>query len=246
MRKLPVLLASILTALIVVIAAAGSGSNLPSKQHFMNFGPFCISKSTGVMRAVATGQQCRIGEKRIAHKRIPLTDNDPVGAGSPGPKGAKGATGKTGAKGAQGIQGIAGPAGPKGDNGSAGAQGAAGPAGLKGDTGAVGPAGPAGENGAQGEQGPQGVPGLPGAPGAKGDTGATGPQGPKGDAGATGATGPQGPAGPAGKDGLGNATATLCVSNGGTVQVNVNGQPCGDNNGHTTQLDVVIVSSTQK
>ena len=99
---------------------------------------------------------------------------------------------------------------------AAGLAGATGPAGAKGDTGAAGPQGAKGDTGATGPAG------------AKGDTGATGAPGPKGD---TGATGPRGPAGPAGAAGLGNGTIQVCVSGGGTLQMDVNGQPC-DNQGH--------------
>jgi hypothetical protein len=74
--------------------------------------------------------------------------------------------------------------------------------------------------------------------------GQDGAKGDKGDTGVTGATGPAGPAGPAGADGkdgtngLGNATLQVCVSNGGTLQADVNGQPC-DNGGHTTYTLVI-------
>lgn len=95
--------------------------------------------------------------------------------------------------------------------GTPGTPGPAGPQGSKGDTGATGPVGP------------------------QGATGAVGPAGPKGDKGDTGAPGKDG------SSGLGNGFVYACVSNGGTVQLNVNGQPCGDNNGHTTQLKLVIV-----
>lgn len=85
--------------------------------------------------------------------------------------------------------------------------------------------------------------------------GAIGPQGPKGDTGAQGPAGKDGqsivgPEGPAGKDGadgkdgtngLGDIIVYACVSNGGAVQFNVNGQPCGENQGHT-QIKLVGVS----
>lgn len=108
-----------------------------------------------------------------------------------------------------------------------GKKGAKGSAGPKGDTGPQGPAG----TGTPGPQGPAG----PAGP--KGDTGATGPQGPAGQDGATGPAGPAGPQGPAGPpgqngtDGLGNGVIYACVSNGGTLQLDVNGKPC-DNQGH--------------
>ena len=102
--------------------------------------------------------------------------------------------------------------------GITGANGPAGPQGPKGDTGATGAAGPAG---------------------AKGDTGATGAAGPQGPKGDSGATGPQGPAGPAGANGLGNGTIQVCVSSGGTLQLDVNGAPC-DNQGHQPITLVVV------
>jgi hypothetical protein len=60
--------------------------------------------------------------------------------------------------------------------------------------------------------------------------------------GETGATGPAGPAGPAGKDGagLGNKVIEVCVSQGGTLQMSVHGQPCGHNQGHE-KIKIVVV-----
>lgn len=112
----------------------------------------------------------------------------------------------------------------------------------------VGRRGKAGPAGPQGPQGP------------KGDIGCTvrqigvfyrpdvafcpaGPQGPKGekgDAGAVGPAGPAGPAGPVGAPGLGNGVIYACVSNGGTLQIDANGQPC-DNQGHMP-LKLVVVT----
>jgi len=116
--------------------------------------------------------------------------------------------------------------------GRRGRRGPAGKAGAQGATGAAGPAGPAGTQGPQGDVGcvvrkigvfyQQGVVFCP-----------AGPQGPKGD------PGPQGPAGPAGQDGLGNGVIYACVSNGGTLQIDVNGQPC-DNQGHMPLKMVVV------
>lgn len=82
---------------------------------------------------------------------------------------------------------------------------------------------------------------VPGQKGDKGDTGATGPAGAKGEKGDTGVPGPTGPQGPVGKDGagLGNGFVYACVSNGGSLQLDVNGQPC-DNNGHQPIKLVVV------
>jgi hypothetical protein len=70
--------------------------------------------------------------------------------------------------------------------------------------------------------------------------GTAGPAGPKGDKGDTGSQGVAGKDGKNGKDGLGDGFVYACVSNGGSVQLNVNGQPCGDNQGHT-QIKLVVV-----
>lgn len=89
-------------------------------------------------------------------------------------------------------------------------------------------------SGTPGPAGPPGPKGDPGPPGpAGGSLGLIGPAGPKGD------RGPAGPAGQNGQDGLGNDFIYACVSQGGSVQMNVNGKPC-DNPGHT-QLKLVIV-----
>jgi hypothetical protein len=101
----------------------------------------------------------------------------------------------------------------------------------------AGPAGPPGPAGPKGDTGPAGPKGDPGSPG-----GPAGPAGPKGDTGPAGPAGPAGPKGdpgPAGKDGLGNGFIYACVSQGGSVQLNVNGKPCS-NPGHV-QLKLVIV-----
>lgn len=105
-----------------------------------------------------------------------------------------------------------------------------------GKTGAQGVKGDTGAAGAPGARGPQGIAGAAGKDGAAGAVGATGPAGPQG------ATGAQGPTGPAGADGsgLGDATLDVCVSNGGTLQANVNGQPCGENQGHTSYKLVIV------
>jgi hypothetical protein len=236
-------LAVLVTALVAVgIAGAtsNSGSTLPGKQHFANFGPFCIAKGPswlvrgGVMRAVRTGQKCFADERRIDHKKIPLGPFPSV----TGPRGPAGPAGATGAAGATGSAGATGPAGPVGAQGAVGLTGSVGATGAKGDTGTAGPAGLKGDTGtagATGATGPQGLVGPTGPAGPKGDAGATGAAGPKGD---TGATGPTGPAG-----GLGTGTIIACVSNGGTVQFNVNGQPCGDNQGHT-QITLVVANVT--
>jgi len=69
-----------------------------------------------------------------------------------------------------------------------------------------------------------GLRGKNGKNGTNGTNGATGPMGP---------AGPVGPQGPAGQNGssLGNGIIYACVSNGGSLQLDVNGKPC-DNAGH--------------
>jgi len=119
------------------------------------------------------------------------------------------------------------------------------PAGPRGPRGARGPAGPAGTTGpagATGTPGPQGPAGPAGPAGPKGDTGApgpAGPAGPQGDRGLPGAPGPQGPQGAPGTAGLGNGVIYACVSHGGSLQLDVDGQPC-DNAGHQPIKLVVV------
>jgi hypothetical protein len=151
------LLAAVVGALGVAVLA-NAATRPPAKQHYANFGPWCVSKSSGVMRAVKTGQACEVGEVRIAHKRIPL---DP----QPGPAGARGAVGPAGKAGSAGARGEVGPAGARGP---AGAQGATGPQGVP------GPAGPAGATGAKGDAGATGATGAAGPPGPAGSGGGLG------------------------------------------------------------------------
>jgi hypothetical protein len=142
-----------------VVALATGNKQPPARQHGMSFGPFCISKSTGVMRAVRTVQPCHKGETRIKHINIA------AGAGATGTSGAAGATGPAGAAGAQG------PAGPVGATGTHGATGAAGTNGTNGIDGKNGVDGKDGTNGTNGEVGPIGPTGPAGAPGANGVSG---------------------------------------------------------------------------
>jgi len=127
-----------------------------------------------------------------------------------GKAGPRGPRGLRGAKGAAGAPGPAGPAGAQGAQGPQGTQGPTGPPGAAG--GATGPTGPAGPMGPAGAQGPQGL------------------AGPKGATGAAGPAGPQGPQGPPGPPAQGQVLL-VCVSSGGSLQADVNGQPC-DNQGH--------------
>ena len=202
----------------VMAGSAGAGTPLPGKQHSMSFGPFCVSKATGVMRAPQHTQPCHQGEVRIRHLRVPLA----------------GPTGVAGPQGVQGVQGV------KGDTGATGAQGQAGTSVTtsqveRGPTcaeGGIAVTGAGGTlylcNGARGPQGLTGAIGAIGAIGPKGDTGATGatgaigPIGPKGDTGDTGATGQIGQKGDTGAAGVpgaaGTSVTTSVVSKGSTCE----------------------------
>jgi hypothetical protein len=225
-RKMLAIAVAAFFATAAVALATGSNQS-PDRQHGMNFGPFCISKSTGVMRAVRTVQPCRKGEARIKHIKIP------TGAG---------ATGNAGAVGADGPAGPAGPSGAKGDTGATGATGAAGTNGINGVDGTNGADGKDGTNGVDGVNATNGIDGTSvttgnntgkscanggiavtsvsgvlylcnGINGADGETGSqgiqgpVGPIGPQGDPGQPGERGPQGgpgaqgPAGPQGSVG---------------------------------------------
>jgi len=64
----------IFLALILGVALTASGaiagsSPTPVRQNGMNFGPYCISLKTGLMRSVSTAQKCRKGEVRVLHSR---------------------------------------------------------------------------------------------------------------------------------------------------------------------------------
>ena len=132
------------------VVALATGSNRPAaQQHGMSFGPFCISKSTGVMRAVRTVQPCHKGEARIKHITIPS------GAGATGNSGPAAPAGPAGAAGAAGAKGPAGASGAEGVAGATGGTGAAGAAGTNGTNGIDG------TNGTDGANGTDGVDGLP-------------------------------------------------------------------------------------
>ena len=228
MRKRTILAATAVIALTVAGVAGvatASKSNLPAKQHFANFGPFCISTSNGIMRAVATGQTCHEGEHRIAHKRIPIGPGARGLRGTTGQIGTTGRTGAVGRAGATGSRGAKGAAGAAGKNGLAGTNGVDGKDGVtgaKGETGAGGPVGLKGEAGA-GATGSTGLAGLNGLTGAQGTVGLTGEQGlpgligpaghpgPAGEAGATGAPGQNGAPGAAGEIGAPGAPARPCA-----------------------------------
>ena len=127
----------------------------------------CVTKSTGVLRIVPTGNTCKSNEYPISWNQV--GPQGPAGVagpqGEPGPAGPAGADGEDGAVGPAGPQGPAGPAGPEGPQGPAGADGAVGPAGPQGPAGPEGPQGPVGADGAVGPAGPQGPAGANGVSG---------------------------------------------------------------------------------
>lgn len=198
-------------------AALALGATGSTKAPVLS-GPFCVSKSTGVVSLLGSAKKCAKGE--TLYSGVVGTAGPKGSTGSPGPQGPagpQGSPGATGNAGSNGSTGSPGPQGPKGDAGAVGATGAAGPTGAKGDTGATGAVGPQGDKGDTGATGVAGPAGADGAVGPKGDTGAagadgavgpagpvgaTGPAGPKGDTGATGAVGPAGPPGPQGAQGF--------------------------------------------
>ena len=108
------------------VALATGSKQPPAQQHGMSFGPFCVSKSTGVMRAVRTVQPCRTGETRVKHIKIPAGAGATGSAGANGPVGPAGAVGATGAAGTNGRNGEVGPIGPTGPAGAPGANGVSG------------------------------------------------------------------------------------------------------------------------
>lgn len=210
-----------LVAVLLLMVVGSAYGALPGKQHNANFGPFCVSKSSGIIRAAATGKHCKAGEVRIRH-RIDLNALRKAIAE------LKKIPGVQGIQGIQGMPGPPGPQGPKGDKGD------------KGDTGSTGSAGAGGAGGGSGAQGPQGPAGATGAQGAAGPQGAVGPAGPAGPKGDTGPAGPKGDTGGSG-GGLGNGTATLCISNGNNVKWGgSNGQLCDP--GHDLIVKIVVVN----
>jgi len=133
----------------------------------------CVTKTTGVLRIVPTGNNCKSNEYAISWNQV-----GPQGpAGVAGPQGEPGPAGPAGADGEDGAMGPTGPQGPTGP---------AGPAGADGEDGTIGPEGPQGPVGPVGPEGPQGPAGPY----------VVGPMGPQGPAGPEGPQGPIGPAGP--------------------------------------------------
>jgi hypothetical protein len=153
----------------LALTASASAAVIPGKQHFANFGPFCVSMKTGNIAAAKTGKACPKGQVRVKHvidlstlAKLILGLQAQINelkkqAAIPGPAGPAGVKGDTGATGATGAIGAAGAKGDKGDTGSIGP---AGPAGQKGDTGATGAAGATGATGPMGAAGAGGMGGC--------------------------------------------------------------------------------------
>ena len=200
-----VLLTALALAVVAGVAYAGGGSSATAAIRA------CRNKTSGVLRVVNAGANCRTGETLLT-----WNVEGPAGpSGIAGPKGDSGVAGATGGTGPQGGTGRTGPPGPQG------AAGLIGPPGLDGSQGvsvyAVQPSNhcagrgfdiyqqDANQNDAligplcDGATGAAGAAGATGAPGAKGDPGSPGALGPQGP---TGSTGPQGAAGPSGAQGL--------------------------------------------
>ena len=76
----------------------------------------CVTKSTGGVRMVPTGNTCKANE-------YPISWNQRGPEGPAGPQGPAGPHGEVGAVGPQGEVGPAGPTGPQGEAGPAGPQG---------------------------------------------------------------------------------------------------------------------------
>ena len=208
-----VLLTTCALAVVGGVAYANSGSSSTTVIRA------CRNKTSGLLRVVNAGANCRTGEALLSW-------NVDGPAGPSGPAGPKGDSGAAGAAGPQGGSGGAGPTGPAGPPGTPGLAGPPGPSGSQGvSVYAVQPSnhcatrgfdiyqedaslndaliGPLcdGAAGATGLAGAKGAKGDPGAAGATGATGATGPAGPTGATGPAGATGPQGTAGASGPQG---------------------------------------------
>jgi hypothetical protein len=126
-----VLIALLVSLTLVVSASASLGPH----QHGSKFGPWCVNKTTGVIKAVVATQKCLKTEYRVKHT-IPQGAQGfagPTGLqGSPGDAGSQGGQGDQGAQGPVGLQGPVGAQGPKGDVGATGATGPQGPAGADG------------------------------------------------------------------------------------------------------------------
>lgn len=118
LKRFCVYLAACLAALLVFGAVASAG-----EQGRRLAGPFCITKATGVVHAIAASHKCKPGEIRKVGLAVKGTPGPPGPAGPAGVQGPVGNTGPQGPPGAtgrgtQGEPGKQGPAGPPGPAGS--------------------------------------------------------------------------------------------------------------------------------
>jgi hypothetical protein len=91
---------------LLVVAGVASATQLSHHGPKALTGPFCVSKKTGLIRAVKARQRCHKGEIRKGSIR--------GRPGIPGATGPKGAVGPAGPRGPAGPQGTVGPAGISG------------------------------------------------------------------------------------------------------------------------------------
>jgi Collagen triple helix repeat (20 copies) len=128
-------LAVVIAALALSATALAGSGRAPTGTSVNYIGPFCVNKSNGLVRAVASKQKCRKAEKRTM---LPVKNLRRGLSEVPGPAGQAGKDGIAGAVGGIGPSGPAGPAGPVGAAGPAGAVGPASPAGPAGPQGDIG------------------------------------------------------------------------------------------------------------
>src|SRR5690348_11897894 len=129
-------LAVVIAALALSATALAGSGRAPTGTSVNYIGPFCVNKSNGLVRAVASKQKCRKAEKRTM---LPVKNLRRGLSQVPGPAGQAGTAGVNGKDGAAGAVGAVGPAGPIGLIGPVGSQGEPGPIGL------MGPIGPQGD-----------------------------------------------------------------------------------------------------
>ena len=211
-NKLMLLLAVSVAVAAVGTAGATTENTGPGDQGRALRGPFCIDNSDGTVHAVALGQKCMAGQTAKTGVAVPCRSVTLL----------KNQTWRrTDIFPCLRGRGLRGKQDPAGKDGKPGKD-------AVGTTGAQGPAGPTGGPGPQGGPGPKGDKGDPGAAST-----VPGPRGPEGPAGHDGEDGVDG------HDGLGDGVIEVCVSQGGSLQMNVHGQPC-DNEGHLP-IKIVVV-----
>lgn len=101
-------------AIVALFVALGGSSYALSSHGFVGADGSvhaCVIKSSGAVRVVGAGAQCR-------NREVLLSWNEKGQAGSVGPAGPVGAAGPAGPSGAAGTRGATGAVGPKGDPGT--------------------------------------------------------------------------------------------------------------------------------